>query len=696
MATWTGAGKTTSWDDAGNWSGSLVPLSYGAVTIGIAGLPVTVAVAGQAGARAASLTIGDGHANETVRLNLAGTFLLNGSGILVSGGASLATTGGAIDLSAGGLAVQAGGSYTETGGTLVASTLNNLGTTALAGAVSVAGSLDNTGTLTETGTLTAQSGIDTTGTMTLAGTVQDASDLTNTGQATLSGAVTIGGTLSNAGTTIVTGSVNLLGESIAGIGTVLIDGGSLGTAATPISVIGSQSFTLENGFLFLRDGLGTSSVTFGSGANTVSLPNNIGIVTMPVRNFGAGDRIEAEASGITGDVVIAGSNNSYTIALEAGAFYDPVVLTIVTLAAGVKASQIALSVSGGEATLFIACFLSGTRIATATGEVVVEDIAVGDHVVAIENDRRTLRPVRWHGSRTVCLARLSPDDAREAAPVRIRTDAFAPGIPSRDLLITPEHCVLVDNRLVPARMLVNGSSIVRETGLRRFTVHHVECDRHAILLSEGLASESYLDTGNRRGFGAASDDATADPSAWTNAAAPLDTARGFVEPIWHRLAARAAAIGLPVPATSLLTTVDPLLRIRLDDGNLLAASRSSRSRHFFVLPSGTRRVAIVSRTFVPALVEGPFVDDRRRLGVAVKDARLWTGLQTRTLTAGDSTRGWHAAERGAQAVWTDGAGLLDVEPGNEPTVLELELALAARYLPDATTDDAATTDRQAA
>ena len=683
MTTWTGAGKTTSWDDAGNWSGTLVPSPYGAVTIGIAGLPVAVAVAGQAGARAASLTVGDGHANETVQLSLSGTFLLDGSGILVSGGASLATTGGAINLSAGGLAVQAGGGYTETGGTLAASTLSNHGATVLTGAVSVAGSLDNAGTLTESGTLTAQSGIDNTGTMTLAGTVLDASDLANTGQATLSGTATIGGTLSNAGTAIVTGAVNLLGEAIAGTGAILVNGGRLGTAATPISVIGSQSFTLENnGFLFLRDGLGTSSVTFGSGANTVSVQNNISIVTMPIRNFGAGDRIEVEANGITGDAVIANNNNSYTIALESGAFYDPVVLTNVTLAPGIKASQIALSVSGGEATVFIACFLSGTRIATAAGEVVVEDIAVGDQVVAVENDRRTLRPVRWHGSRTVCPARMSPEDARDAAPVRIRADAFAPGIPSRDLLITPEHCVLVDGRLVPARMLVNGSSIVRETSRRSFTVHHIECDRHAILLSEGLTTESYLDTGNRHGFGTAADDATADPSAWANAAAPLDTARSFVEPIWRRLATRAAAIGLPVPVTSLCTTADPCLRIRLDDNSLLAASRSSRNRHFFVLPPGTRRVAIVSRTFVPALVEGPFVDDRRRLGVAVKDARLWIGLQTRTLPVGDSAKGWHAAEPGAEAVWTDGAGLLDVEPGDGPTVLQLELVLAARYLTD--------------
>ncbi len=130
------------------------------------------------------------------------------------------------------------------------------------------------------------------------------------------------------------------------------------------------------------------------------------------------------------------------------------------------------------------------------------------------------------------------------------------------------------------------------------------------------------------------------------------------------------------------TTADPGLRIRLDDGSLLAASRRVRDRHVFVLPAGTRRVAIVSRVFIPALVEGPFVDDRRRLGVAVRQAGLWTGPRTRILAIDGGAGGWHAAEAGADAVWTDGAGLLDVGPLDAPTVLELDLVPAARYLPD--------------
>ncbi len=681
MTTWTGAGRTTSWDDAGNWSGGAIPVSYGAVSIGMAGASVVVSVASGSGPRAASLTIGDGHVGETVQLDLAGSFSLDGSGILVSGGAALSSIGGAIDLSTGGLAVASGGSYTETGGTLTASTLGNAGTTVLTGAVAVAAAAANSGTLTETGTLSIGSGLVNSGTMTLAGTVTDSAGLTNTGHETLSGAVTVGASLSNSGTMVVTGSVNLLGETIIGMGSIDIDGGRLGTSATPISIVGSQGFTLENGgFLSLRNGIG-ATVDFGSGGGTLSLQDEIGIVTTPIRNFGVGDRIEIAGLDITGDTVIANGNNSYTIALDAGPYYAPVVLTGVTLAAGVKPSQIALSVSGGETIVSIACFLSGTRIATAAGEVAVEQVAVGDQVVAIEHGRRTLRPVRWHGSRTVDLSLMDADDAREAAPVRIRAGAFADGVPSRDLLITPEHCVLVDDRLVPARMLVNGSSIVREAGLHRFTVHHIECDRHAILLSDGLPTESYLDTGNRRGFGTPADDATATPSGWADAAAPLETGRGFVEPIWHRLAARAASTGQPVAASTVpATTTDPALRIRLDDGSLLAAARRKSGRHVFVLPPGTRGVAITSRVFVPSRIEGPFVDDRRRLGVAVRDARLWTGLHTRILSVDPAAGGWHAAETGAQAVWTDGAGRLELDPSDSATVLELELVLAGRYL----------------
>ena len=101
-------------------------------------------------------------------------------------------------------------------------------------------------------------------------------------------------------------------------------------------------------------------------------------------------------------------------------------------------------------------------------------------------------------------------------PIRIQAGAFAPNTPRRDLLLSPDHAVYVDGRLIPVRYLVNGASIAQvETD--SVTYWHVELDRHDVILAEGLAAESYLDTGNRSVFvkGAPLDDqpVALDPAA---------------------------------------------------------------------------------------------------------------------------------------------------------------------------------------
>jgi len=53
--------------------------------------------------------------------------------------------------------------------------------------------------------------------------------------------------------------------------------------------------------------------------------------------------------------------------------------------------------------------------------------------------------------------------------------------------------------LIPARYLVNDMTVVQEAAAR-ITYWHVECAQHDVLLAEGLAAESYLDTGNRDAF----------------------------------------------------------------------------------------------------------------------------------------------------------------------------------------------------
>lgn len=612
---WTGTGNADSWDIGGNWPDHAAPAFYADVMIGVVKTSITLLVASAAAPRAANLTIGNGAADETVRLDLAGNFNLNGGTLSVTAGATMITEGGTVSLGGGSLSIGSGASYTEIGGSLAASSLTNDGTLRVGGAM------------------------------------------------------------------------DLAGEAIFGNGTIDVSGGSLGTARTLITVYGNQAFTIENGgTLALRSSLGTSAINFGTGLNTLITQGNQGYFTAPISGFGYGSSIEVEQADIDTRLSTLSRNvdGSYSMTLyqTGNPYYAPVVFTHVTFAAGISSPHLDIRLVNGETIITLACFLSGTRIATMTGDLLVETIAAQDMVVAIENGERTHRAVRWHGSRIVDLDLLDTREAAELAPIRIRAHAFATDMPIRDLLITPDHCILVDGGLVPARMLVNGSSIVQDFSMRHYTVHHIECDIHSILLSENLTTESYLDTGNRDSFGTTGDDTTRRPQSWADAAAPLTTDRAVVEPIWRHLVARAELLGIAGTSHDHATTTDAQLMIRLADGSLVRQIRRNGDQYFFVMPAGTSSATILSRVFVPALVDGPFADDRRRLGVAVSMIRLWTGLQTETLAIETCLPGWHQREPGAQAVWTDGAGLIATGARTRSTVLELTILMAGTYLFD--------------
>ena len=52
--------------------------------------------------------------------------------------------------------------------------------------------------------------------------------------------------------------------------------------------------------------------------------------------------------------------------------------------------------------------------------------------------------------------------------------------PARDLLLSPDHAILLDGELVQAGALVNGTSIVRKSNVPDvFTHYHVEVDDHS-------------------------------------------------------------------------------------------------------------------------------------------------------------------------------------------------------------------------
>ena len=140
------------------------------------------------------------------------------------------------------------------------------------------------------------------------------------------------------------------------------------------------------------------------------------------------------------------------------------------------------------------CFCAGTHIATAWGELLVETLREGDRVLSAFGGAV---PVVWIGRRHVdCRRHPAP---RDVWPVCVRAGAFADATPARDLRLSPDHAVYIDGMLIPVRCLINGITITQEP-VDQVSYYHVELPSHDVILAEGLAAESYLDTGNRAAF----------------------------------------------------------------------------------------------------------------------------------------------------------------------------------------------------
>ncbi len=327
--------------------------------------------------------------------------------------------------------------------------------------------------------------------------------------------------------------------------------------------------------------------------------------------------------------------------------------------------------------LELTCFLAGTLIRTPDGDVAVEMLSVGDLVLTASG---AARPLRWIGHRHIDLKRAA--DPEGLRPVRVAADAVAPGLPERDLLVTPEHCLFLAGGLIPVRMLVNGGSIA-PVEMRRFTVFHLELDTHDILLAEGLPCESYLDTGNRHNF-AGGTAMTLHPCfdgdrSGAIMAAPLLVARDVVEPVWRGLAERSLVLGF-APAPALAFETDHALEIALPCDTVLAIERGDAGEMAVTLPEGARTLVLRSRAASPAEMDGPFVDDRRRLGVAVGSVAIGgtvLDLADPALTGA----GWHGLE-GDGALrwrWTDGAATLHLPEACDGARLVIRLQGSFRY-----------------
>ena len=136
----------------------------------------------------------------------------------------------------------------------------------------------------------------------------------------------------------------------------------------------------------------------------------------------------------------------------------------------------------------VVCFVRGTRIRTDMGEIAIEDLVVGDHVMTLDHG---YQPIRWIGS-AIRLAKAN------LAPIEIKAGTLGN---ARDVRISPQHRILLCGWqasmlfgevevLAPAKSLINDSTIRQVQG-GMVEYFHILFDRHEIIYAEGMPSESF-------------------------------------------------------------------------------------------------------------------------------------------------------------------------------------------------------------
>jgi len=142
------------------------------------------------------------------------------------------------------------------------------------------------------------------------------------------------------------------------------------------------------------------------------------------------------------------------------------------------------------------CFTIGTMIATPKGERPVQDLQVGDLVITRDNG---IQAIRWVGARKITAEQFSR--ATHLHPIMIRQGTLGSNLPERDMMVSPNHRVLVANDktalhfderevLVAAKHLtgVLGVDVMPSVGL---TYIHLMFDQHEVILSDGIWTESF-------------------------------------------------------------------------------------------------------------------------------------------------------------------------------------------------------------
>lgn len=380
---------------------------------------------------------------------------------------------------------------------------------------------------------------------------------------------------------------------------------------------------------------------------------------------------------------------TYTVTIADGANVPAGIYNNSVNSQNIATNPLQITYANGN-TYIGACFLAESMIRTPNGDVAVENVHIGDEIMVFDwrNNTDIVCPVIWVGKAHVNVRHGLPDD--EAGwPVRILKDAIAKDVPYKDMLITAEHSLFFQDKFVPVRMLVNGCSIFYDRSIQSYDYFHIETENHSVIWADGMMTESYLDTGNRKTFTQEGSVVRLFPKGsektWhEDAAATLCVERDFVEPLFTTLADRAAAKGLASQAEVLEVTPHSDIHLVVAQGQIIRPARQMKDSVVFMLPADVTAVRIVTHTSSPSETIGPFVDDRRQLGVLIGQVTLFDGKTNHAVTTHldqEHLLGWDVQES-VPCRWTNGDAILPLPSVRSPglQILTLQIVAAGPYV----------------
>ncbi len=146
----------------------------------------------------------------------------------------------------------------------------------------------------------------------------------------------------------------------------------------------------------------------------------------------------------------------------------------------------------------IPCLTNGTLVQTEQGDMLVEDLREG---LRLKTKDGAFMPVRKVLSKCVTAEEMRANP--KLYPIRICAHALGHGLPKRDLLVSRQHRMLVESRivkrmfgqdgvLVPAVKLLALPGVYIDSSLESVAYFHLLMDAHEVIYAEGAPTESLL------------------------------------------------------------------------------------------------------------------------------------------------------------------------------------------------------------